>query len=142
MPALADLKNRISVRSGTAEIAKATLRNVVTAQLYEIMERERTTKSDLAKKLKVSKAAVSALMSGDRNFTIDTITHISHVLGYRPDFRFLRGPSCAWSVQIIRERLLENETAVVFRRSESTGVLSKTRYYERYIASVQAEAAG
>lgn len=139
MPALADLRDRISARANTVEVAKETLRNVVTAQLHTLLQKEGASKSDLAKKMKVSKAAVSAFMSGDRNFTIDTLAHISHVMGYRPVFEFRRGPASTWSVQVIRERLLETETVVVFtRRSTASEVRSKSRYYERFVAKVQA----
>ncbi len=69
------------------DVQKRVFRNVVTSLLYEMMEREQVSKAELASRLHISKAAVTNLLSGDRNFTIDTLTAISHALGYIPSFR-------------------------------------------------------
>ena len=107
MTVVADLKDRISNRQNSLSVAKATLRNVVTAELHALMAREGTSRAELARKMKISKSAVTGLLSGDRNFTIDTIANLSFVLGYRPEFQFRRGATANWSLQMIHEKLVE-----------------------------------
>ncbi|MBA7553795.1 hypothetical protein ES705_46394 [subsurface metagenome] len=138
MAGLAELRERVKNRADSLEVVKETLRNVVTGQIYNLMNKVGTTKSKLAKKMKISKAAVSKLLSGDRNFTIDTLAHISFVLGFQPEFRFRRTPSAAWTVHWSYERLLEIES-IEIRRKQSyvSQIRTKSRYYETFAASVQ-----
>ena len=141
MAGLAELRERIKIRADSLKVAKATLRNVVTGQIYSLMDKEGTTKSKLARKMKISKAAVSKLLSGDRNFTIDTLAHISFVLGFHPEFRFRHATTAAtWTIHLIYERLLEMESVEIRRKhSDISEIRTKSRYYKRFVARVQSE---
>ncbi len=141
MAGLAELRERIKIQADSLEVAKATLRNIVTGQIYSLMDKEETTKSELARKMKISKAAVSKLLSGDRNFTIDTLAHISFVLGFHPEFRFRHAtPAATWAVRWVHERLIETESIEIRRRQSDTSVIrTKSRYYKRFVARVQSE---
>ena len=104
------------------------------------MNKEGTTKSKLAKKMKISKAAVSKFLSGDRNFTIDTLAHISFVLGFQPEFWFRRAPVAAWTVHWSYERLLEVESIEIRRKqSDVSEIRTKSRYRETFVAKVQSK---
>ena len=141
MAGLVELRERVRIRADTLAIKKATLRNVVTGQIYDLMEKEGTTKSELARKMKISKAAVSNLLSGDRNFTIDTLAHISFVLGFRPEFRFRRAAmTAARAVHWVYERLLETENVEIRRREpDISEIRTKSSYYERFAARMHSE---
>lgn len=141
MAGLVELRERVRIRADTLAIKKATLRNVVTGQIYDLMEKEGTTKSELARKMKISKAAVSNLLSGDRNFTIDTLAHISFVLGFRPEFRFRRAAMTATrAVHWVYERLLETESVEIRRREpDISEIRTKSSYYERFAARMHSE---
>lgn len=69
-------------------VKQETIRNVVTGNLYQVMQEEGKTKSDLAGLLGVTKSAITSLLSGDRNFTIDKLTEISHYLNRTPTITF------------------------------------------------------
>ena len=84
------LKNEISLQNDSLEIQKESFRNIVTGKICKLMEDEAVTKSGLARKLGISKAAITNLLSGDRNFTIDKITEIACILGYKPSIFFNR----------------------------------------------------
>ena len=51
--------------------------------LNEKMEKENTSKSKLAQKLSTSKAYISKILGGYTNFTIDTMSKLAHVFGFR-----------------------------------------------------------
>ncbi len=140
MAGLVELRERVKARANSLAVEKATLRNVVTGQIYDLMGKEGTAKVDLARKMKISKAAVSKLLSGDRNFTIDKLTHISFVLGFRPVFRFRRATTATRAVHWIYERLLETESVVIRRRkSDISEIRIKRRYYEKFVATTQSD---
>ncbi len=140
MAGLAELRDRVKTRTDSLEVAKGTLRNVVTGQIYNLMNKEGTSKSELARKMEISKAAVSKLLSGDRNFTIDTLAHLSFVLGFHPEFRFRLTPSATYVLQWGYERLIETERIEIRRkRSDVSGVCIKSRYFEKFVARVQSK---
>lgn len=62
------------------DIRRGVLRNLVTAEILQVMEGSGITKSKLASELKCSKSHVSRLLSGDRNMTLDTLSDIALVL--------------------------------------------------------------
>jgi transcriptional regulator with XRE-family HTH domain len=137
MGGLAELRSRVKIQADSLGVAKATFRNVVTGQIYNQMEKKGTNKSELASRMKISKAAVSRLLSGDRNFTIDTLAHISFVLGLRPEFQFHRTTMAAtWAVQWVYERLIETDSVEIRKkRSKISEVRTKSRRYERFAAT-------
>jgi plasmid maintenance system antidote protein VapI len=85
---LKKFKDYVIANKNTLEIEKETLRNVITGKIYKLMEIEGKSKADLAKSLEVSKPAITRLLSGDNNFTIDKISEVSFYLGYTPFIYF------------------------------------------------------
>ncbi len=140
MAGLAALRDRVQSRADSLEVAQETLRNVVTSQIYEMMGKQGTNKAELAKEMRVSRAAVSNLLSGDRNFTIGKLAHVAYVLGFRPEFHFRRGTDAAWMMQYTYERLMETERIEVRRRESTVSeIRTKSRSFERFVAQVPTE---
>lgn len=84
-----DLFKEISKNSDSdLDIKKESFRNTITSQIYSILEEEGKNKKDLAELLQISKSAVTNLLSGDRNFQIDTISSIAHFLNRFPHLTF------------------------------------------------------
>ena len=71
------------------DVKAETFRNIVTGCIYQIMDNENISKSVLAEKMKISKAAVTTLLSGDRNFTIDKLSEICYHLSCTPQFKII-----------------------------------------------------
>ena len=67
-------------------IQRYVLRNLVSAEILESMERVGISKSQLAEKMKCTKGHISRILSGDRNMTLDTISDIATVLGIQFTF--------------------------------------------------------
>ncbi len=67
---------------------KMLLRFNVTDEILTIMEEKSITKSMLARKMKMSPAHISQILSGHRNFTLDTLTSISMALEHRVEINF------------------------------------------------------
>ncbi len=88
MRGLAKFKKQLSKGPVSLDVKKETIRNVVTGSIYQILHQEGKSKSDLAHMMGVSKAAITNLLSGDRNFTIDKLTEISHCLNRTPKICF------------------------------------------------------
>jgi len=63
-------------------MAEESLILEITEKIIELMQKEKITKANLAKRLKKSKGYITQLLDGSRNFTIKTIADIFHVLGY------------------------------------------------------------
>jgi len=63
-------------------MAEESLILEVTEKIIELMQKEKITKANLAKRLRKSKGYITQLLDGSRNFTIKTIADIFHVLGY------------------------------------------------------------
>ncbi len=55
----------------------------VTETLCELLEKEKTSRKELADRLGKTKGFVSQLLKGSRNLTLRTVADILHVLGYR-----------------------------------------------------------
>ncbi len=53
-----------------------------TEMICDLMERERVTKADLAKKIGRSRAYVTQVLSGTRNMTLHTFADLAFALGY------------------------------------------------------------
>ena len=66
-------------------------------EIWGAMERERISKSDLAKFLGKSKAYVTQALSGSRNMTLRTFATIAHFLGYEVEVSLRRrSVEAAW----------------------------------------------
>ena len=63
-------------------MAEESLILEITEKIIELMQKEKISKANLAKRLKKSKGYITQLLDGSRNFTIKTIADIFHVLGY------------------------------------------------------------
>lgn len=88
MSGLASFKKDLPKYLESLPVKQETIRNVVTGNLYQAMQEEGKSKSDLAGLLGVTKSAITSLLSGDRNFTIDKLTEISHYLNRTPTITF------------------------------------------------------
>lgn len=73
----------------TLETQQEVVRGLVTSKIYALMAELSISKADLAGKLEVSKATVTGWLSGNRNFTIDTLTQIGYALNKTPRFDFI-----------------------------------------------------
>jgi transcriptional regulator with XRE-family HTH domain len=55
----------------------------VTETLWELLEKEKISRKELAERLGKTKGFVSQLLNGGRNLTLRTVADILHVLGYK-----------------------------------------------------------
>lgn len=69
-----------------------TLKVDVSEMIWARMEALNVSKAELAKRLGCSKAHVTGLLSGSRNMTLETLSHIAHALGCRADVRLVEIP--------------------------------------------------
>ncbi|ORC35744.1 hypothetical protein B4O97_08895 [Marispirochaeta aestuarii] len=90
MGGISALKREAENRKESIDIKKESFRNIVTGKIYGLMKNEKISKTELSQKMGVSKAAITKLLSGDRNFTIDKITELSNILGYTPAIFFTK----------------------------------------------------
>jgi transcriptional regulator with XRE-family HTH domain len=60
----------------------------VTEKICEYMERENVSRSELAKRLDVSKGWITQILSGGRNLTLRTLSDVADALGYEVKLRF------------------------------------------------------
>lgn len=70
------------------DIRKEMLRNVVTKNILDAMEKKEISKAELARKLKTTPSNMSQMLNGNRNLTIDTICEISMALGMMSQISF------------------------------------------------------
>jgi plasmid maintenance system antidote protein VapI len=73
---------------GGIDVEQETFRNIITGKIYQLLSRENINKKQLADKLNISKAAVTSMLSGDRNFTVDNLIKITSAIGYTPFILF------------------------------------------------------
>jgi len=67
-------------------------------ELWSAMEREKVSKSDLARFLGKSKAYVTQTLSGSRNMTLRTFASLAHFLGYDVEISLRqRRAATAWT---------------------------------------------
>ncbi len=64
------------------------LRDTVAFRILEIMEQKNISKSELADGLGTSKANITQMLNGGRNFTLDTLNQIASVLKMELDVDF------------------------------------------------------
>ena len=68
------------------EISQEKLILEVTESIFEAMEKEGKSKTDLALSMGRSTAFISQLLNGSRNMTLRTLADIAHALGIEPRF--------------------------------------------------------
>ena len=90
MGGLAELRAILEGADQDLEMNQDTFRIELTGKLYELMEIESVTKSDLARKMGKSKSTITRLLSGDRNMTVDKVTEIAHHMNHIPIIEFQR----------------------------------------------------
>ncbi len=88
MGILKSLKEKLKTKP-SLEVQQEVVRGLVTSGIYKILEEQNLSKAELAQKLGISKTAVSRYLSGERNFTIDTLTHIAYVFDKMPKVSFV-----------------------------------------------------
>ncbi len=64
-------------------MAQGDLIMEVTETLWELLEKEKISRKELADRLGKSKGFVSQVLNGGRNLTLRTVGDILHVLGYK-----------------------------------------------------------
>jgi antitoxin component HigA of HigAB toxin-antitoxin module len=90
MKGLTKFRNELLANQKSLDVQQETFRNVVTGQINMVMQTDGITKKELADRLGVSKPAVSGVLSGDRNLTIDKVSEVSFHLDCMPEFRLVR----------------------------------------------------
>lgn len=88
MTIFSSLKKRLA-KKPSLNVQQQVIRGLVTGKIYDLMEKEKLTKAALAKKLGISKPAVTTLLSGDRNFTVDKITEVAYCMDRTPKIDFV-----------------------------------------------------
>jgi transcriptional regulator with XRE-family HTH domain len=73
IPQLGDYREDVDIR-------RLLLRYQVSAQLLQVMDEKKISRSDLAKLLGTSPSNISQILNGNRNLTLDTICDISMAL--------------------------------------------------------------
>lgn len=58
----------------------------VTEAIWQAMENEGCSKTELAKRMGASKGYISQVLNGSRNMTLRTLADICHALAVKPDF--------------------------------------------------------
>ncbi len=78
----------------SAQYDQEVLRSDITDQIACLMDVQGISKSELARRLKTSKAYVTKILQGNANFTLDTLVQISRALGCKYVGRIV--PLDAW----------------------------------------------
>lgn len=80
MSGIQKFQNNIENYENDIDVLKMKHKNLITADIAKWMKTRNINRSELSKKLKVSKAAITKLLSGDRNFTINKLVEIANAL--------------------------------------------------------------
>lgn len=62
-------------------LAKTRNRMLIAAKIADAMHSNKMNQKQLAQKMGKTESEISEWLSGDRNFTVDTLTEIGHILG-------------------------------------------------------------
>lgn len=135
MGGIAKFKKRLESSIDSLEIKKETFRNIITGKIYDIMKISNVNKCELSKKMKVSKASITNLLSGNRNFTIDKITEIAHQMNYTPSIDFLPRKSIDFEMRYCKyyEKRETAEVRVTTSPSNIISTYTKIEKYEKYL---------
>ena len=79
---------RIEDEKYELDVEKETQRIILTGKLYSLMDKHNISKAKLSMKMKKSRPAITHLLSGDRNFTIDKLTELAYHIGYKMNVSF------------------------------------------------------
>jgi antitoxin component HigA of HigAB toxin-antitoxin module len=82
-----------SCPEGAKEVFRAQLRVQVSEVLLDLMEQQGTTKSEIARKIGVSRSAVTQALNGSRNMTLNLLADIAEALEVKPTLQFNRKPA-------------------------------------------------
>jgi transcriptional regulator with XRE-family HTH domain len=85
------LTDTYAAHAATAEgrlgLAQAEVRYRAVELIEEVLAAEQVTQRELARRLGRSESAVSQVLGGDRNLTLNTLAEYLHVLGRRLDLK-------------------------------------------------------
>ncbi len=82
------LKKRLKSKP-TLQTQQEVVRGLITAKIYALLQQANLSKTELAQRMGISKPAISGLMSGNRNFTIDKLTEIAYLFNLTPKIDFV-----------------------------------------------------
>jgi plasmid maintenance system antidote protein VapI len=125
---------------GGIDVEQETFRNIITGKIYQLLSRENINKKQLADRLNISKAAVTSMLSGDRNFTVDNLIKITSVIGYTPFITFRRknqeynfSGEFSWKMEYekINVSLTMNDNSIQYKKKIEKFIYSN-RYRESY----------
>lgn len=72
------------------EVEALAMKKAIALQLHRILEEERVSKSQLAARMKTSRAALDRILDAKTpSLTITTIAKVAAALGHRVDFRLV-----------------------------------------------------
>ena len=86
MGGLAKFKENASTFENNLDVKQMVFRNIVTGEFSKWMNKKGIKQIDIANKLKVSKPAISSLLSGERNLTLDKIVQLADSINCKPFF--------------------------------------------------------
>ncbi len=99
-------------RKNRRELAEETLIVDVSEAIWEALEKERITKSDLAAMLGVSKARITKLLNGSQNMTLRTVADIADAIDWTVSVEFKkREREIQWSGESAKVVSLASRTA-------------------------------
>lgn len=107
------------------ELARTRRRMMLAAKIEEAMKRKGYNQRRFAKMMDKSPTVISEWLSGDRNFTIDTLTDIEEVLGVH-----LLDVTIMTTVNANTESVLnmQRKAKKIAMRPQSSWVLTKMKY--------------
>jgi transcriptional regulator with XRE-family HTH domain len=74
---------------GKREVVRAKLRVSVSEELLDRMKCLRVSKAELARRIGVSRSAITQALAGERNMSLNTLADVADALGLAPRVRFL-----------------------------------------------------
>lgn len=114
MSRLKDLLNRAKQ---SPDYNRKMARAAVTADLRILMANAEMSQKEVAEKIGISPAALSAKLSGDKNLTLDSIVDIADAVGSAVDLVFRPAATKralqTWEVDAKTERLLDRAAAIL-----------------------------
>ena len=107
------------------ELARIRRRMMLAAKIEEAMKRKGYNQRRFAKMMGKSPTVISEWLSGDRNFTIDTLTDIEEVLGVQ-----LLDVTIMTTVNANTESVLnmQRKAKKIAMRPQSSWILTKMKY--------------
>ncbi|MDH5560973.1 MAG: helix-turn-helix domain-containing protein [Deltaproteobacteria bacterium] len=113
MSALSEFKEVTKSQKDSLEAFQTVFRDIVSGEIYRAMLEGNISKSELAHKMKVSKPAITKLLSGDRNLTINKLTEIAKHLNVEPRFTLVHKNQPYFTVYGIIKNQIETKTITI-----------------------------